>query len=70
MQMEIISYPKQVTRPAGNGLNPFLPNLATAVLVCWPEAASMQHQKPDSLNPKGVNLSCRAHNVFKFWKQI
>ena len=45
-------------------VNPFLPGLATAVLVCWLEAAARQLQKTDCLNP------CRARNVFKFRKQV
>ena len=47
-------------------INPFLPSLVTAVLVCWPEAAARQPQKTDHLNAKGYNLE---HNVFKFRKQ-
>ena len=53
-----------------NQFNPFLPNLDTAVLACWPEAAMRQLQKTDSLNPKGYYLPCKAHNVFKFRKEM
>ena len=45
-------------------VNPFLPGLATALFVCWLEAAMRQLQKTDCLNP------CRARNVFKFRKQV
>lgn len=50
-------------------INPFLPNLATAALACWPEVAVRQLQKADSSKPKGCNLPCRAHSIFKFRKQ-
>ena len=50
--------------------NPFLPCVATAVLVCLPEAAVRQLQKTDSFIPKGYNSSCGAHIVCKFRKQI
>ena len=49
-------------------INPFLPNLATAVLACWPETAVRQPQKTDCLNPKGCYMPCRTLSVSKFRK--
>ena len=43
-------------------LNPLLPSIATALLVYLAEAAVRQLQKTDTLNPKGYNLSCKAHS--------
>ena len=47
-----------------------LPNLATAVLACWPEFEERQLQEIDCSNPKTYDLSCIAHNVFKFRKHV